>query len=78
MAFRIKNLNVLAYANGFTLYLYKTGVDTLWEIKRAGYFNEGSDMLTRGDMILTTGSDGGTIRLVASVDGDGVITVPLS
>ena len=34
MAFAIRNLSVLAYANGFTLWHYKAGRDPL-EVRRA-------------------------------------------
>ena len=38
MAFNAKNLSVLAYANGFTLWHYASD-DTAAAIDSAGYFN---------------------------------------
>jgi len=58
MAYDARNLSVLAYANGFTLWHYST-VDTAATVDSSGYFNAASDMLRVGDMI------------VANVDTDG-------
>ncbi|MEJ0047609.1 MAG: hypothetical protein WDN04_16885 [Rhodospirillales bacterium] len=38
MAFAIRNLSVLAYANGFTLWHYKAGTDDQRSIGSPGYF----------------------------------------
>ena len=51
MAYNPKNLSVLAYANGFTLWHYST-TDPANSTDTAGYFNSASDMLRVGDMIL--------------------------
>lgn len=51
MAYNPKNLSVLAYANGFTLWHYSTA-DTSTDTDTAGYFNSAADMLRVGDMIL--------------------------
>lgn len=51
MAYLSKNLSVLAYANGFTLWHYTTP-DTLTEIDRPGYFNRASEMFYIGDRIM--------------------------
>ena len=51
MAFEIKNLSVLAYANGFTLWHYTTP-DAAAAVDNTGYFNASSDMLHVGDMML--------------------------
>lgn len=58
MPFLSKNLSVLAYANGFTLYHYTTP-DTAATVDTAGYFNSASTQLRVGD------------RIMASVDTDG-------
>ena len=44
MAFEIKNLSVLAYANGFTLWHYTTP-DAAATVDNTGYFNAAGDML---------------------------------
>jgi len=76
--FAIRNLSVLAYANGFTLWHYKSEKDRLAEITKLGYFNEAEDMLTKGDIIIVTGSDGGTMRLITNTQTNSVSTSPLS
>ena len=78
MAFAIRNLSVLAYANGFTLWHYKSGKDRLSTVSSSNYFADASDMLTGGDMVMITAADGGTVRMIASADVDFVSTVPMS
>lgn len=51
MAFQSKDLSMLAYANGFTLWHYTTP-DAATSICTAGYFNGASDLLRIGDMVL--------------------------
>ena len=47
MSYNPKNLSVLAYANGFTLWHYTT-TDTAPTTDTAGYFNNAADMLRVG------------------------------
>lgn len=70
MTFASKDLSVLAYANGFTLWHYTTP-DAAADVDTTGYFNGAADMLRSGDMLLAnTGTGGPTpaagIFLVAS------------
>lgn len=59
MAFQSKNLSVLAYANGFTLWHYTTA-DVAADVDTQGYFNGADEMLRTGDMILANVETGGT------------------
>ncbi len=59
MAFSSKDLSVLAYANGFTLWHYTT-VDPATDVDTAGYFNDATDIVRVGDMILTNVDTDGT------------------
>ena len=59
MAFAIRNLAVLAYANGFTLWHYKSGKDTLDGISGGNHLGDASDMLTAGDLIMVTAANTG-------------------
>jgi hypothetical protein len=61
MAFTIRNLSVLAYAQGFTLWHYKAGSDHLSDVTLPGFFDGAADMLAGGDMLMVCASDGGTI-----------------
>jgi len=76
MAFAVRNLSVLAYANGFTLWHYKAGQDGLARVERPGFFGAAADLLTGGDMLMVSGADGA--RMLAIVprgeDGNGELT----
>jgi len=77
MALISKDLSVLSYANGFTLWHYST-VDTAADVDTAGYFNEASHMIRLGDMIManvdTDGTPAAGIFLVNS-NTSGVVDV---
>ena len=75
MSFAVSNLSVLAYANGFTLWHYKTGGDALPAIGRPGYFDEAADMLASGDMLLATAPEGGRVLCVTAEEGRLTATV---
>jgi hypothetical protein len=77
MAFAIRNLSVLAYAQGFTLWHYKGGTATLAQAGAHGFFDDASDMLASGDMMMVSAADGGRILFVAATSG-GVATAPLA
>jgi hypothetical protein len=76
MAFAIRNLSVLAYAQGFTLWHYKGRAMSLAQTASAGFFDAASDVLSPGDMLMVSASDGGRIVVVAATNG-GVATAPL-
>ena len=59
MPYLSRDLSVLAYANGFTLWHYTTP-DAHTAVRATGYFNSASHMLRLGDMILANTGVGGT------------------
>jgi len=59
MAYQSKDLSVLAYANGFTLWHYTT-TDTGTDVDTAGYFNPAAHMVRVDDMILANVDTDGT------------------
>lgn len=59
MAYQSKDLSVLAYANGFTLWHYIT-TDAATAVDTAGYFNPAVDMLRAGDIIIANVDTAGT------------------
>ena len=59
MAYKSKDLSVLAYANGFTLWHYTT-TDVATDVDTAGYFDDAADMLRVGDMIMANVDTDGT------------------
>ena len=68
MAFSPRNLSVLAYANGFTLWLYKTP-DRLSDVDEARYFGPAEDLLANGDVVMVSAADGA--RISAATVGSG-------
>lgn len=77
MSFKIRNLSVLAYANGFTLWHYRAGAGRLYGVSSSGFFNDAADMLTQGDMVMVTAADGARILVVAEAH-EPVTMSPLS
>jgi hypothetical protein len=76
MAFAIRNLSVLAYANGFTLWHYKGAGDAPSSIMAPNYFDDAGDMLASGDMVMVSAADCGRILSVAASQV-GICTTPL-
>lgn len=64
--FAIRNLSVLACANGFTLWHYRATASTLRQVRESGYFDAAADMLAFGDMVMVTAQDGAALHSVAS------------
>lgn len=56
MAFQNKNLSVIAYANGFTLWHYAENA-TVAAITASGYFDNVKSLVNTGDVIIINGSD---------------------
>ncbi len=87
MAFAIRNLSVLAYAQGFTLWHYRANVPTLGatlvqpataeEVAEPGFFDGAADMLAQGDMLLVSTKDTGKILFVTGIAG-GVRTAAMA
>jgi hypothetical protein len=77
MAFAIRNLSVLAYAQGFTLWHYKAGAATLDQTVQSGFFDNAADMMAPGDMVMISATDGGRVVFVAATAGS-VATAPLA
>jgi hypothetical protein len=76
--FAIRNLSVLAYANGFTLWHYKAGDDKLEAVSSENYFADASDMMAAGDLIMVSAPDGCRVVAVVLADSGKVRTALLS
>ncbi|MFQ6739047.1 MAG: hypothetical protein ACLRFJ_00020 [Alphaproteobacteria bacterium] len=72
MAFQNKNLSVIAYANGFTLWHYSENV-TMATITASGYFNNVQTLMNTGDLVIINASDKTSIKTVSVAEG--VVTV---
>lgn len=66
MSFFIRNLSVLSYAQGFTLWHYKAGPARLAETASEGFFDSAADMMAVGDMLMISACDGGRVVVVAA------------
>jgi hypothetical protein len=65
MAFQNKNLSVIAYANGFTIWHYAAN-ETKAIITAAGYFNPVKTLMNIGDIVIVNASDGTAMRAVTA------------
>lgn len=78
MAFRLKDLGVLAYAHGFTYWYYRTDDETP-AVQATDYFAEAADMLRLGDRITGSTGDRRLVDLVvAQNDTRGLLTEAIS
>ncbi|MCX6783337.1 MAG: hypothetical protein NTZ20_05135 [Candidatus Levybacteria bacterium] len=77
MAFQIRNLSVLAYANGFTHWHYREQADSVREMNKSSYFTDAHDMMVVGDMLTVSCPEGVFQRAVIWRAEDCVILAPL-
>lgn len=73
MAYAASGLSAISYANGFTLWHYRT-TDLAAEIDNAGYFNGASKMLRVGDFMFVNSGIGdmpthGVVVVLANENG---------
>jgi hypothetical protein len=76
--FNIRDLSVLAYANGFTLWHYKAGPLHLGRVSASNFFNAASDQMKAGDMVVISARFGARVLVVAAVNWGYVVMAPLS
>ena len=69
MAFSLRNLSVLAYANGFTLWHYKSGPDERSKLTAKNFFAEAEDMLADGDLIVVNTATGPVLMAMLASGG---------
>jgi len=67
LSFEQKNLNLLAYTNGFSMHHYRTE-DSSDELDWSLYFTEAGDRLKNGDMIICSCKDRGETFEIRKVD----------
>ncbi len=78
MAFAIRNLSVLAYANGFTLWHYKAAQDQLEAVGSQGFFAGAADMLAIGDIMMVSAADGARVVTVGPSGANAPAMLPLT
>jgi len=74
--FTVRNLSVLAYAQGFTSWIYRHNGD-ISEVFADGFFDSANDMMSKGDMIMISANAAGAHRFVLKSDTSGVMITPL-
>lgn len=60
----IRDLSVVGYARGFTLWHYRAGDRRLDDVAAPGFFADAADMLAAGDMVLISARDGGRMAFI--------------
>jgi hypothetical protein len=75
MAYTSTDLSVLAYANGYTLWHYKSSADAQATIAAANYFNGATDMVRVGDTVLVQDSGNDITVMRVSANSGGVVTL---
>lgn len=75
MAFANKNLSVIAYANGWTLWHYVENIK-LSDICCEHFFNDVKTLMNIGDIIIINAADTSAFRRVESTNG-GVVIAPI-
>lgn len=76
MAYNPNNLSAMAYANGQTVWAYRTRDDHTGLVLEGGYFNEAASMLRSDDPIYLSTATGPAFRFVQrSTDGH-IVLVP--
>lgn len=78
MAFDPRNLGVLAYAAGFSLWQYRSASDTAATIAAPGHMDPVAAMLRPDDLVLVSAADRGLILRVVSLAGGSVTTAELA
>ena len=61
MAFKNKNLSLIAYANGFSLWHYKT-TDAMEIVCNPGYFARAKKLCNTGDIMIVNAKNGTNIK----------------
>ena len=81
MPIKLEDLSVLAYANGFTLWHYRTS-DDMAGLCGHGGLDGAADMLRPGDLIIASGGNGSAaaagLLVVADATPDGVTAAPMA
>ena len=70
MTFAIRDLSVLAYAQGFSLWLYKHS-GPVADVREPGFFNDACTVFAHGDHIHIKALDGGALLRI-NIEGDNV------
>lgn len=70
MAFQNKNLSVIAYANGWTMWHYATNNDPMDEITKDEYFAPVHTLMNAGDFICIVANGQACIKYITKLSQD--------
>lgn len=68
--FKVRNLSVLAYAQGHTAWHYNAASLSLAQVLTSGFFDEVSDRMAKGDTVSVSAADGGAILFIEEAGED--------
>jgi hypothetical protein len=77
MPYAARDLSVLAYANGFTLWHYRAR-EPLATVLSQDYFTPGQEMFRPGDFLMVNADGQGATLMVAAMDRNRVSVVALN
>ena len=77
MAFKNRNLSVIAYANGFTLWHYISQEETLQEIEQPDYFSDIYSLCAVGDIFIINAKKETAMRKISVLEDKHVCIAPL-
>lgn len=76
MTLTLRNLSVLAYANGFTLWHYRAGDESLSVLDEDEFFGAARDLIAPGDIVMASGNQGARIGAIAR-RGEHLVLAPM-
>jgi hypothetical protein len=65
----LANLGSVAYANGFSLWIYRCPEDARATLTTDGYFADASDQIANGDVLLCAAADGVAFLRITKANG---------
>lgn len=75
MAFKNKDMSVIAYANGWTMWHFKTNIDTIENIiNNTKYFGQIYTLMNAGDLIVVNAKDKTKQLVVLRIAENTVVT----
>lgn len=78
MSFKNRNLSVIAYANGFTLWHYRENYDAIEELEHESYFGSIWTLCAVGDIFIINCKGGAYLRQIAELSQNKVKLIPMN
>lgn len=78
MSFKNRNLSVIAYANGFTLWHYRANDDAIEELEHEDYFSSIWTLCAVGDIFIINCKGGAYLRQIAELSQNKVKLIPMN